>query len=362
MVRASRIIGYQGTTDPGGGVGGSRRSQPAWQLPVGRGLGPHWTSSTQAFPPLGSHSTDDRGQYKWKLPDCTEVVLGGGNPMVPIPPVEMGRDSSSVVPQVSGARRHGRGMRPAGGTRPFPRRIKNELTDGGRTLEWCLFRWKPRSLPKIRVRAGAGSHGSGDCVPSRRKDGEIVGRCDAGVPTTAVAGAAALADIAGAAAPVDLAGMKFSAVAEVHSSAVDDEGDPSVIRTIGQQSAVVLDPMAASRTDSGPMDEMSVLEPLENSVLGVSLEGYDSYVNEVAVPNPLEHSGVGKAADVLSETSVPEPLGSIHTKNARVFCCGNSDADLLKPHTFKWGTLADDVFPSANFTLPPKPRPPTGPI
>ena len=29
---------------------------------------------------------------------------------------------------------------------------------------------------------------------------------------------------------------------------------------------------------------------------------------------------------------------------------------------FKWGTLADDVFPSAKFTLPPKPRPPTGPI
>ena len=51
--------------------------------------------------------------------------------MVPIPPVEMGRGSSSVVSQVSGARRHGRGMRPAGGTRPFPQRIKNELTDEG---------------------------------------------------------------------------------------------------------------------------------------------------------------------------------------------------------------------------------------
>ena len=37
-------------------------------------------------------------------------------------------------------------------------------------------------------------------------------------------------------------------------------------------------------------------------------------------------------------------------------------ADISKPHAFKWGTLADDVFPSANFTLPPKPRPPTGPI
>ena len=93
-----------------------------------------------------------------------------------------------------------------------------------------------------------------------------MGRYDAGVPTTAVAGAAALANIAGADAPVDLigmnvpavAGMKFSAVAEVHSSAVDDEGDPSVIRTIGQRSVVVLDPRVASRTDSGTMDEMSI--------------------------------------------------------------------------------------------------------
>ena len=34
--------------------------------------------------------------------------------------------------------------------------------------------------------------------------------------------------------------MKFSAVAEVHSSAVDDEGDPLVVRTSRQRSAVVV--------------------------------------------------------------------------------------------------------------------------
>ena len=52
------------------------------------------------------------------------------------------------------------------------------------------------------------------------------------VSTTAMAGAASLADFAGAASPADLAGTdvpavagtKFSAVAEVYSSAVDDEG------------------------------------------------------------------------------------------------------------------------------------------
>ena len=91
--------------------------------------------------------------------------------------------------------------------------------------------------PKNRVTARAGSDGGGDYLPSRTGPGNIAIRCDAVVPTTAEAGAAALADIAGAVAPVDLArmnvpaiaGVKFSAVAEVHSSAVDDEGDPSVV-------------------------------------------------------------------------------------------------------------------------------------
>ena len=125
----------QGTTDPGRGVGGSWRRQPAWQLPVGCGLGPHWASNTQAFPPLGSHSTKDRVQNERKLLDRTEGVLGSGIPMVPISLVEMDRGSLSVVPQVSGARRHRRGMRPAGGIRPVPQRVKNELTDEGGKLK-----------------------------------------------------------------------------------------------------------------------------------------------------------------------------------------------------------------------------------
>ena len=60
--------------------------------------------------------------------------------------------------------------------------------------------------------------------------------------------------------------MKFSAFAEVHSSAVDDEGDPSVVRSNRQRSTVMAD----------IMEEISVLEPLEHSVLEVSLEGGDS--------------------------------------------------------------------------------------
>ena len=56
------------------------------------------------------------------------------------------------------------------------------------------------------------------------------------------------------------------------------------------------------------MDEMSVLEPLEHSVLEVSLKGGDRSVDEVAMTYPLEHSGVGRAADLVSAMSVPEPL------------------------------------------------------
>ena len=67
--------------------------------------------------------------------------------------------------------------------------------------------------------------------------------------------------------------MRFLAFAEVHSSAVDIEGEPSIICTDGQRSAVVLDPIVAPRKDGGLMNEMSVLESLEHSVLGLSLEG-----------------------------------------------------------------------------------------
>ena len=56
------------------------------------------------------------------------------------------------------------------------------------------------------------------------------------------------------------------------------------------------------------MEEIYALEPLEHSVLEVSLVGGDNLIDKVAMPDPLEHSGVGRAADVVSEMFVPEPL------------------------------------------------------
>ena len=331
MVRAggsaSRIIGDQGTTDPGGGVGGSKRVQPAWQLPVGRGLGSGWASSMQAFPPLGSHLTEARGQDNRKLPGGTKVVLGSRNPIVPISSVGMGRGSSSVVPQVSGARKHGRGMQPAGGNRQSPQRVKDELTDEAE--EFSL-----RTVPKIRIPTGEGSDGSGNCIPSREMHGGVVGRSDAVVSTTTVAGAVALADFARASAPADLAvtdvpaiaGMKVLASAEVHSLAVDDEGAPLVIRTSKQRSDVVdVDPTGGDRKYRGPIDGMSVPEPLEHSVVGVPLAVGDSSVDRVAAPNPIEHSGVSEPADSPSATSVLEPLE--HSVVGVPLEVGNSSVD-----------------------------------
>ena len=37
-------------------------------------------------------------------------------------------------------------------------------------------------------------------------------------------------------------------------------------------------------------------------------------------------------------------LGPIHTKDARFFGCGNSAADISKPHTFKWDHVGGRRF------------------
>ena len=89
----------------------------------GAWLGLGWASSMQAFPPLGSHPMEVCGQDNRKLPG-RNTVLGSRNLLVMTSPVGMGRGSSSVVPQVSGARGHGRGMQPAGGNRRSPQRVK----------------------------------------------------------------------------------------------------------------------------------------------------------------------------------------------------------------------------------------------
>ena len=99
---------YQGTTDPGRGIGWWFEEMSA-DLAVAGGT---WTRTWLGFEHTCISTTGECEQNKRKLPDLTEGSL-------------------SVVPQLCGARRHGRGMRPARGTRPSPHRVRDELMDEG---------------------------------------------------------------------------------------------------------------------------------------------------------------------------------------------------------------------------------------
>ena len=131
---------------------------------------------------------------------------------MPDSPIVMDRGSSSVVPPVFGARKHGKGMRPAGGDRRSPQEVKDGHTEvrekmlvisvrpvvkentGVVPLSVEAEEFSLRTVRKDRVPTGEGSDGSGNCVPSREVHGGVVGRSDAVVSTTAVAGAASPAD------------------------------------------------------------------------------------------------------------------------------------------------------------------------
>ena len=124
----------------------------------------------------------------------------------------------------------------------------------------------------------------------------------------------ALSSVAGAIVPVDFAGisvlavtgMRFSAVAEVHTSAVDD--DTSVVLASEQRSDVILDPRTAPGIVDSPKAGISVPEPLEHSVLDVDLDG--RLMEGISVPEPLEHSVQDLDLDgrPMEGISVPEPL------------------------------------------------------
>ena len=85
--------------------------------------------------------------------------------------------------------------------------------------------------------------------------------------------------------------MKLSAVAEVYSSAVDAEGVPLVIQASGRRRAVVgTGPVWPSGETGDLVDDMTVPEPLEHSIVGVPNEVDNSSVDIVIVSEPIEHS------------------------------------------------------------------------
>ena len=145
-------------------------------------------------------------------------------------------------------------MRPAGEVRPCPPKVMDGLKEGvkktqARPLSVEAGEFSPKTESKSRVATRARVDKGLDDFLSRTGPGKIVNRRNAVGVTTAVAGVATLAEIAGPVASADPAGTnvlavaetRFLAVAEMYSSAVDVEGDPSIIRTDGQRRAVVLE-------------------------------------------------------------------------------------------------------------------------
>ena len=110
------------TTDPGGG-GGERaalaiRNRPVWVSPVGHAHGSGWSPSMQAFPPLGSHppvfSPGEHKRDNRMTHVLAQSIAGQTVRVVRDSPIGMGGSLPSLFTPVSGARRSGRGMRPAG--------------------------------------------------------------------------------------------------------------------------------------------------------------------------------------------------------------------------------------------------------
>ena len=188
----------------------------------------------------------DCGWHERQLLDRTEGVLGSGNPMVLVSTLGMGGGSLPVAPQVSGAHKHRRGMRPAGGGRPLPQKDIDDLMNKRENaavrplpVEAAVFSLGPG--PRTESSDGWGEFGWADFLPSRPDSRSRVVPCDTAVSTA--------------------------------TEAIDDEGDPSVVCASRQRNTVVLYPMPAAGNDGRPMMGISVLEPLEHSVLEVALNG-----------------------------------------------------------------------------------------
>ena len=119
MVRAggsaSRTIGDQSSTDPGGGFRRTKQWITQWQMPAGRNRGRHWAANSQEFPALGTSPNTIRN---------TEESSCSAGPST----AEMDRlPTASPAPVF---RKSGRGMWPAQEIRPTPHKDVIERTRG----------------------------------------------------------------------------------------------------------------------------------------------------------------------------------------------------------------------------------------
>ena len=213
--------------------------------------GSGWSSSTQAFPPLGSHppvfpsgihERDNR-----RMPALAQPELGQRDHVVPDSPIGMGGSSPSVVPQctelgdlggecglqggIAGLRRN-YGVVPDGKTSDVGK--VDSFPDG------LVVKRNARVVPLSGDEGMSHPEGMSSGVPLKGigqkvtgtmyllgmyVTGEVFGLNDAAVLTPAIAGVASPADLAGTGVPV-VNGMEFPAIAEDLSLADDAGGCP----------------------------------------------------------------------------------------------------------------------------------------
>ena len=239
MVRAggsaSRTIGDQGSTDPGGGFRRTNQRTPPpppRQMPAGRNKGRHWAADTQEFPVLGTPPNKVR---KTTESDC----LAG--------PSTADMDRLPTASPTPAFRKSGGEMRPAQEIRPTPHKNVIERTRGvTKTIATPLSATAENFTPKKTSRNPTTSRvpmdNELDRSLSRTGPGKIENRHDVIEIDTAMDGAAyptkmnepvTVADVAGASGPAvagasgpPVAGTRFLAVAEVYSPAEEVEDDP----------------------------------------------------------------------------------------------------------------------------------------
>ena len=235
------------------------RNRLVWVSPVGHAHGSGWSPSVQAFPPLGSHPPvfspgEHKRDYR-RMHVLAQPVPGQMDRAVQDSPIGMGGSLPSLFTPVSGARRSGRGMRPAGWNSRFPKKLscdyvvtENSMVSEGKTSEVGKLdsfsdelvvkrnvgdaplpgddvNSHPQYVPSLGAAEKNRQEGYKNSVPPREVTGEASGLNDAAVLTPAIAGAASSAVFAGAVFPA-VAGMEFPAVAKDLSLADDAGGCP----------------------------------------------------------------------------------------------------------------------------------------
>ena len=254
MVRAggsaSRTIDDSNAPDPGGGKRALGGRPPAWRQPKGGTHRVRWTPNAQVFPALWSFTHAEEKRRDRSVPDCSNMVVARDTTMEPSSPSELGRGRMAPLGRNVGMPQWG--MQPAGVIGPARQVAPVGVLDvkrksAVRPLSVEAVEFSPMLGPKIDVITGREtvSSGAGGVAP------------------------AVVADV-----PVPMgAGVRFSAVAEVHASAIEVDDDILVVQASEQHTVCSTDPVRALRVGSVPTAGAFVSEPLEHLVQRVDLDG-----------------------------------------------------------------------------------------